>query len=69
MKSLFDQFDRDGNGSMDCKELKAFLERLNIEATPECLNAMFKAMDKDGNISHKFPGFFLVEFKLMKYDH
>ena len=50
IKNLFDQFDRDGNGTIDCKELKAFLVRLNIEATPECLDAMFKAMDKDGKI-------------------
>lgn len=63
MKKLFDKFDRDGNGTIDCKELKTFLEKLNIEATPECLDAMFKATDKDGKMLHNFLNSFLVDSK------
>ena len=48
MREIFKQFDINGNGSIDSKELKAYLDSLNIETTPKSLEILFTAMDKDG---------------------
>ena len=48
MREIFKQFDINGNGSIDSKELKAYLDSLNIETTPKSLETLFTAMDKDG---------------------
>ena len=48
MREILKQFDINGNGSIDSKELKAYLDSLNIETTPKSLETLFTAMDKDG---------------------
>lgn len=48
MKTIFDQFDKDGNGTITFNELTDFLDKLNIKSSPDCIQSLFKAMDKDG---------------------
>ena len=55
MKTIFDQFDSDGNGTITYNELTDFLDKLNIKSSPDCTQSLLKAMDKDG-MSWFLPG-------------
>eukprot|EP01083_Nonionella_stella_P069115 184082_1 len=60
MQSVFDQFDEDGGGSIDCDELQNALKLMGQELSKEEVDQLFKQIDTngDGEIDYE-------EFKVM----
>ncbi len=48
IKDLFDQFDQDGNGTINSKELGTVLKSLNVPTDEKSVRAMFHEIDGDG---------------------
>jgi hypothetical protein len=46
---MFRQFDIDGTGGVDREEFAIVCKEMGYDASPEELDALFKAFDKDGN--------------------
>ena len=52
LRATFNEFDKDGSGKIDRKELKAALEKLQVVATDKQVQAMIKSVDtnQDGEV-------------------
>ena len=52
LRATFNEFDKDGSGKIDRKELKAALEKLQVVATDKQVRAMIKSVDtnQDGEV-------------------
>jgi len=58
LRGDFDQFDTDGNGTIDLKEFTALLDFLDVSFSgPEAIQAAFSAIDSDGSGQIEFPEF------------
>lgn len=65
LKRAFDAFDRDGNGSIDAKELTEVLKTVGRSVDPEKLEQIMKEIDKDGNGMVDFEEFeYVVQVKM-----
>ena len=63
---MFQQFDRDGDGTIDIDELSTVMLSLGQELNDRELQKMMNEMDLDGTGSVEFEEFALVMSKRMK---
>ena len=49
IKGVFDQFDADGNGTLDREEFETFLKAIGKELSQDAINAAFATADADLN--------------------
>ncbi|XP_008794706.1 probable calcium-binding protein CML21 [Phoenix dactylifera] len=59
-KTIFERFDEDSNGAIDPEELKRCFQNLEISATEEEINDLFKACDINENMGIKFNEFIVL---------
>ncbi|KAL4238367.1 hypothetical protein ACF0H5_003077 [Mactra antiquata] len=64
-RNAFNIFDKDGNNSISCSELKTVLESLGKHPTDEEIEEMIEAVDENGNGEIEFEEF----IELMENDH
>ncbi|KAI9489368.1 calmodulin [Zychaea mexicana] len=59
-KASFDQFDRDGNGTIDAKELGGVMRSLNMVVNDTEVKSMIRELDADGSGSIDFNEFLSI---------
>ena len=57
IKEVFDQFDADGSGSIDRKEIAAVCEKLGVDASKADIDELISAADSDGDGKISFAEF------------
>jgi len=57
LQSVFDLFDRDGDGTIDAEELSTLMKKLGFEPNEEKLMEVVRSVDKNGNGKLEFDEF------------